>query len=143
MIILTSVSNLPTSRKLTRSDRSLSSLPSVSPMSKLLICWGVRRSGPLENPLGNVHKARLTSTELTGRGMNEVLPAGSEGNRRSRAAGPGCLSFSACRVSSFDGARVLSLQRMQIAALKFPALSFKQIAAARYCSASFAFHGCL
>ena len=65
IIVLTSVSNLPASRRLTISVRALSSLPSVSPVSKSFKCWGVRSSDSPEDPHGNVRKARLTSSGLT------------------------------------------------------------------------------
>ena len=93
-IVLISESNFPASIIFIRSVSVLRSLLSLSPMSRLIRCWGVRQSGSPDKPRGNVRRVFLTLSELI---CNEVylkLSVGSMVARRS-VADPECFPLGA------------------------------------------------
>ena len=125
----TSLSKVPASIRLTKSTKACWRFSSVDPVRRPLMCWGVMPSGPPDEPRGKVRSALITSSLETCKDSKRGLSPGSLGVRRS-CAGPGCFIWSACSVSWLTWAGALLEQIIRIVALKLPASSLLDTAAA-------------
>ena len=96
MIVLISESNFHASIIFMRVvSAAFRGVLSLCPASRSIRCWGVKPSGPPDEPRGKVRRDFPTSSGLICNGVYLIkLPVGSMGARRSMT-GPGCFSLSA------------------------------------------------